>query len=644
MTLRIKNQQFIDDNGRTVLLRGVNLGGSSKVPSTPNGATHIKSNFSDHREVSFVGRPFPLKEANEHFSRLKQWGFNCLRVLVTWEAIEHNGPKEYDKEYLDYLEEIIKIAGEYGFYILIDPHQDVWSRMTGGDGAPGWTFEKVGLDYTKFESSEASFVMQLRYNPDDLTKYPPMHWMGNTHRFANGTMWTLFFGGKDFAPSCKIDGKNAQDYFQNHFFNAIKQIALRLKDYPHILGFDILNEPPEGWIDKYVDGSEWEGKSEVLGHVFTPIDSMLVGAGYPRNIGYQEVKRFGIKETRKDELNQGKISCWLDGFEDIWRKEGVWGLDEVGNPKILNNEYFIYNNEKKIDFYRDYYSSFLKSYTEAIRIEFPKAIIFLTGPMESVMKGERLEIEIPSNSVHAAHWYDVATTGTKKAMLKANYNIITGNPVIGKNNVQQMFISQLQDIKEYSNSFFNGIPTLIEEFGLPFDLNNKEAYEKLKTEPKEAWKTHIKALNNYYNAIDANLLNALQWNYTPDNTNEWGDLWNLEDLSIYSIDQRVKPEDLDSGGRAIKGFCRPHFICCTGIPKKMDFQMKEGLFYFEFDGDTSIKGSTILYIPKIHYPNGYKIDISEGEIQKDEKNQLLSIIIKENGIHSVTITKKITDP
>ncbi|MFX0048795.1 MAG: cellulase family glycosylhydrolase, partial [Candidatus Hermodarchaeota archaeon] len=150
MSLGIKNGQFIDDKGRIVLLRGVNLGGSSKVPLTPNGATHIKTNFIDHRDVSFVGRPFPIKEADEHFSRLKHWGFNSIRFLVTWEAIEHRGPKMYDKEYLDYLEEILKLAEENEFYIFIDPHQDVWSRITGGDGAPGWTFEKVGLDYTTF--------------------------------------------------------------------------------------------------------------------------------------------------------------------------------------------------------------------------------------------------------------------------------------------------------------------------------------------------------------------------------------------------------------------------------------------------------------------------------------------------------------
>ncbi|MFX1408446.1 MAG: glycosyl hydrolase family 5, partial [Promethearchaeota archaeon] len=105
MSLKIQNEWFIDKEDRKVLLRGVNLGGSSKVPYKPTGATHIKTDFKDHREVSFIGRPFPLNEAQEHFERLKHWGFNCLRFLVTWEAIEHKGPKQYDKEYLDYLEE-----------------------------------------------------------------------------------------------------------------------------------------------------------------------------------------------------------------------------------------------------------------------------------------------------------------------------------------------------------------------------------------------------------------------------------------------------------------------------------------------------------------------------------------------------------
>jgi hypothetical protein len=637
--LKIRREWFIDREGRSVLLRGVNLGGSTKVPVTPNGATHIKTDFSNHREVSFVDYPFPLKEADEHFTRLKHWGFNCLRFLVTWEAIEHKGPGEYDKEYLDYLEEILKIAESYKFYTFIDPHQDVWSRMSGGDGAPGWTFEKFGLDFTKFDASDAALVMQYRYDPNNPDAYPPMQWSSNSIRFANGTMWTLFFGGKDFAPSCKVDGINAQDFLQNHYINAIKQIALQIKDNPYIIGFDTLNEPEQAWIEKRVDGVDAEKLTEELGYMFTPIDAMLTGSGYSRIVGYKEIKRFGIKETRRDEINKEHISCWLEGSEDIWKKEGIWGLDKNGAPVILKNDYFTMKNGKKVNFYRDYLSPFFNNYIKSIREVIPEAIMFFESHPIRILKGEKLTFEVPEKVVHAGHWYDGVTLGTKRSMIKANYDILTNKIVMGKKNVQEMFINQLSNIKSIANSIHGGIPTLIGEFGLPYDLNKKEAFQKFKTNPEDAWEKHIKLLTMYYNALDANLLHATQWNYTANNNNKWGDLWNLEDLSIFSRDQQLNPSEINSGGRAIEGFCRPHVVHCAGFPLKMEFNFKEKSFNLEFSGDSSIKAPTIIYVPKIHFLNGYNVNLSEGKSIKKEEQQLLLIQIEKDGIHTVNITK-----
>lgn len=78
--MRIEGSWFRDGEGRRMLLRGVNLGGSSKVPKQPDGATYRTENFFQHRNVSFVGRPFPLDEADEHFTRLPGVGIHLHPV------------------------------------------------------------------------------------------------------------------------------------------------------------------------------------------------------------------------------------------------------------------------------------------------------------------------------------------------------------------------------------------------------------------------------------------------------------------------------------------------------------------------------------------------------------------------------------
>lgn len=170
---------FIDPQGRHTLLRGVNLGGSTKVPATPDGSTYRDVDIEHWREVSFVGRPAPLDEVDRHLDRIARWGFNVLRFLVTWEAIEHAGPGEYDEAYLDYVGEVVIRAGARGLFVLVDPHHDVWSRWTGGDGAPHGCVDLAGLVPQRFVETDS-----IELNAFD--------WAANYHRVPVATMWTLF--------------------------------------------------------------------------------------------------------------------------------------------------------------------------------------------------------------------------------------------------------------------------------------------------------------------------------------------------------------------------------------------------------------------------------------------------------------------
>ncbi len=587
--MRTDKEWFVDKSGRKVLLRGVNLGGSTKMPI--DEPTHIRTDFSNHRDVSFVGRPFSVESADMHFKRLKHWGFNTLRLLTTWEAIEHKGPGKYDKEYLDYFTKIVEMAGKHDFYVFIDPHQDVWSRMTGGDGAPGWTLEKLGMDISKLSPTDSALTMQYHY-PDN---YPQMRWAFNYFRYAAATMFTLFFAGNEFAPNTKIDNIPVQDYLQSHFINSMSEIAKHLADMDHVIGFGPLNEPGRGYVGVKNLHNRWE--APILGPAPTPFDTMIAAGGYSVDVPYYDVKWLGIRKTREYTMNPDELSIWNEGSEPIWKREDIWN-DESGIPELSVPDHFNTSG----GFFKDYLRPFSIDYINSIRKHKSDALVFIENePINSdeLYWGE----EDPKGVVNASHWYDAATLVTKKYRSFVTLDVEEEKLVFRSKNVKNLFTKQLASIRDTSKSMDGGIPTLIGEFGVPYDMHSKKAYRT------GNYSKQIEALSLYYDIQDELMLNSTLWNYTADNSNEWGDLWNMEDLSIFSPDQQNNPDDINSGGRAITGFCRPYPMKVSGTPISYKFYRKTGIFQFSYENDPSIEMDTVVYIPKIQYPDGLEFNI-----------------------------------
>lgn len=125
--LRVEGDKFRDRHGRQVLLRGINVAGDAKYPSKPRQPSHVVFDFFDGDNVNFREMPFTKEEAPLHFSRLKRYGYNTIRYVFTWEAVEAAGPGIYDEEFIQHTIEILRLAKSYGFYIFMDPHQDVVS-------------------------------------------------------------------------------------------------------------------------------------------------------------------------------------------------------------------------------------------------------------------------------------------------------------------------------------------------------------------------------------------------------------------------------------------------------------------------------------------------------------------------------------
>ena len=187
--IRTEGTRFTDLQGRTVILRGINI-----VEKNP--------------DLGYIP-----KDTVALFDSLSSWGFNCIRLGIIWDGAEPK-PGRYDDTYLGKIEDLCNRAAAHGIYVMLDMHQDLFGRRF-SDGAPDWATITDSLPHATGAIWSDSYLIS-----------PAVQ-----RAFDN------FWNDRPAADGVGI---------REHYAMLWQHIARRFAAHPAIIGYDIMNEPFNG--------------------------------------------------------------------------------------------------------------------------------------------------------------------------------------------------------------------------------------------------------------------------------------------------------------------------------------------------------------------------------------------------------------
>jgi hypothetical protein len=225
-----------------------------------------------------------------------------------------------------------------------------------------------------------------------------------------------------------------------------------------------------------------------------------------------------------------------------------------------------------------------------------KTLFFIEGDPQG--GSPRWSGEQGGGVINASHCYDGVTLFTKSFRPYFNVDVDTTKPVFGRKGVARMYERQFRLRQEWARRYMGGIPSLLGEFGIPFDMDHRRAYRS------GDYRRHEEALSMYYDALDALFLHGTIWNYSVTNNHEYGDNWNGEDLSIYSAGE----------GRAMGGWLRPYPLATAGLPQGFSWNRKTGTFRYAFTADPAIPEPTEIFAPPECFGNDPALSLQGGNL------------------------------
>ncbi len=134
--LTVSGGKIVDQQGRNVTLRGVNVNG-------------LGDYWQARPEI-----PATLPLTADDFRQISALGLNSVRLLVHWSRLEPRRG-DFDGAYLAQIRQAVRWARGAGLVVVLDMHQDAWGKgvatkpgeqcplllspSVGWDGAPDWT-------------------------------------------------------------------------------------------------------------------------------------------------------------------------------------------------------------------------------------------------------------------------------------------------------------------------------------------------------------------------------------------------------------------------------------------------------------------------------------------------------------------------
>ncbi|MDX9722422.1 MAG: cellulase family glycosylhydrolase [Myxococcota bacterium] len=693
-----------DSDGRYVHIRGINVSGSTKFPVTeefpsryplPTDPTlkqrcqtifPMPSNCIPEQTVNYVGRPFDLEEADRWYGQLAALGFNSVRLIMNWEAIEPQQRGVYDAAYLDYYEQLVAIARRHGLYVLVDMHQDIFSRhlfayynespdaeaggidamilslfppytdWVRGHGAPRWVVQTIlaeknmnarhwgmfrGLGALRtpgggINQPAIDAIQRLLARFSEGGEAPDIGpWVSRIlsldHFDVDETCdvlpWTQW--GLNGVLSIDINRCFAAFFAGDTVFPQRSVDGQNLKDYLQ-----------EAYIGAYLQVVQRVAKYDnVIGYdlMNEPVGAFIAltaAAAYVQS-GLPEAVDAVLSVLGEDIA--GDVSALLFGLnllpeipidatpeekEAILRK---WGLDGVNLGALL---------DLNASFDAHYLQPFYERLGQAIQEIDPNAIIWyepgmtlrtFTGP-SPVWDTPLTRLQGVRQAVFAPHWYpDI-------------YPALGFNSPSRQFNADEYLYRDFRDaLHKYVDAapaWLGNVPTVFGEFGTYFNFGG------IQKSIDEDYLVSAHVLNAYYEAFEDLNLGNMVWCFSKDNTHEKGEGWDKEDFSL--IDPEGRP-------RAWSAWVRPHARATSGrlIGQKFYSQFSyfepikgqhppERLYTLRMQGKET-DAPTMVYVPSrqdtygcednvngcAQYPDGFYVWLSDGYAYYDGKHQML---------------------